>query len=115
MSSRHKLSPRVVVAIFIGYPTDVKLLTVYLAKKTNITSYDVAFHEDLFPFHALQKSPLSFLDPFPDLVTPIPLDTPDVPYPIPIPEVPKPTNSPEPISTQPSPIPEIVPFAGPVH
>ena len=53
----HKFDYRAMPSIFIGYPTDQKAYKLFdLSTKKVLTSRDVKFHEDIFPYASLKSS-----------------------------------------------------------
>ena len=71
-SKRTKFTARAIPSIFVGYPPGYKAYKLYnLQTRSFFISRDVIFHESTYPFHALPQSE-PVLDPFPDLVLPIP-------------------------------------------
>ncbi|KAI9195677.1 hypothetical protein LWI28_017144 [Acer negundo] len=82
----HKFDYRSVPSIFIGYPVGKKAYKLFdLSTKKVFTSRDVKFHENVFPYAAVQPS--STLSPH-TTSGPIPLVAHDIPY-DPIPDIPR--------------------------
>ncbi|KAI9185245.1 hypothetical protein LWI28_005591 [Acer negundo] len=87
----HKFDYRSVPSIFIGYPVGQKAYKLFdLSTKKVFTSRDVRFHENVFPYAAVQPS--STLSPN-TTSGPIPLVAHDIPY-DPIPDISRPHTCP---------------------
>ncbi|KAL5849283.1 hypothetical protein ACOSQ4_007296 [Xanthoceras sorbifolium] len=60
------------MCVFMGYPPDMKGYRLYdIITKQFFISRDVIFHEDIFPFHTINSSASTLVNPFPELVLPI--------------------------------------------
>ncbi|XP_073307175.1 uncharacterized protein [Primulina huaijiensis] len=73
---RDKFSPRARACVLLGYPSNIKgykLLDINTKEK--FISRDVTFHETTFPFETLLSK--IHIDPFPEVVLPLSLDTPN--------------------------------------
>lgn len=69
---RNKFQPRARACVFLGYSPEVKGYKLYdVESKQVFISRDVIFQEEIYPFHTVVKAD-QLVDPFPDLVLPIP-------------------------------------------
>lgn len=93
-SKRDKFTQKAVSTVFLGYPSGLKGYKLYdLTIISFLISRDVVLHENTFPFHSLQNFD-STIDPFPNIVMPLPI--PDISTPIQNPPNTEPTLNPEP-------------------
>lgn len=73
-SHRTKFTPRARPAVFMSYPPGMKGYKLfYIERKIFFVSWDVVFHEGIFPFLNIPADGNS-VDPFPDLVLPCAMD-----------------------------------------